>query len=458
MTVDWIDPVLAAPLLACTSLGMLFGFLGCYVVLQNKSLLGEALSHACYPGLVLGGLVSACFWQNDSFEELLTIFIGAALFIWLAEMLMKSMMQNCKFSSDAALCSTLASFFAAGLLLISIFQPNFPLLARRLQSLLLGQAATVSNTFATLSCLISIIGIGSMLLLARSIKVHLFDPVFGNLSGLWGRLHERLMLIVIILSLIVGARIVGVVLVSAFIVFPPLTARFWVRSFNGMTILSGLLGGMAGALGIYLAHTNYLIFGADGISKGVLPTGPTIILVASGGFFFSLFFAKRDGLIVREWRRALFQRRCAKENVLKSMLQLEERLQRSTVLFAEVAYAAGMNIQRFQSLLKDLVKNGDVVCGQNEISLTEQGRVLAKRLVRLHRLWELYLVELCKMSRERVHPSAEEMEHILTPEIERELDLLLHHPTVDPHHQPIPPADPKNPIMQGVQTHLRRTP
>lgn len=73
--------------------------------------------------------------------------------------------------------------------------------------------------------------------------------------------------------------------------------------------------------------------------------------------------------------------------------------------------------------------------------MTRKGSQTGKKLVRLHRLWELYLVEYCGMPKERVHPSAEEMEHILTPEVEQELSVLLHNPAFCPHKQPIPSAE-----------------
>ena len=73
--------------------------------------------------------------------------------------------------------------------------------------------------------------------------------------------------------------------------------------------------------------------------------------------------------------------------------------------------------------------------------MTEKGIYAGKKLVRLHRLWELYLVEYCGMAKERVHPSAEEMEHILTPEVEQELSVALRNPAFDPHKQPIPSGD-----------------
>jgi len=74
---------------------------------------------------------------------------------------------------------------------------------------------------------------------------------------------------------------------------------------------------------------------------------------------------------------------------------------------------------------------------------------MAAKIVRLHRLWELYLTEYIEMGRERVHYSAEEMEHILTPEIEAELTKLLNNPQEDPHNQPIPqnPTTPYDHIL-----------
>ena len=76
--------------------------------------------------------------------------------------------------------------------------------------------------------------------------------------------------------------------------------------------------------------------------------------------------------------------------------------------------------------------------GRGEYVLTEKGRKRADYIVRLHRLWEVYLVDYLGKRAEEVHASAEEMEHILTPELERELTELLGNPHSDPHAQPIP--------------------
>lgn len=70
--------------------------------------------------------------------------------------------------------------------------------------------------------------------------------------------------------------------------------------------------------------------------------------------------------------------------------------------------------------------------------LTTDGRRKAISIVRLHRLWELYLASELRVSNEKIHLNAEEMEHILTPDIEERLTKLLSNPKLDPHAQPIP--------------------
>ena len=71
-------------------------------------------------------------------------------------------------------------------------------------------------------------------------------------------------------------------------------------------------------------------------------------------------------------------------------------------------------------------------------NLTGRGKRRARHIVRLHRLWETYLFHYQDVSADKVHKNAEEIEHILTPEMEKELTDLLHDPQLDPHKQPIP--------------------
>src|SRR5690606_38912338 len=70
--------------------------------------------------------------------------------------------------------------------------------------------------------------------------------------------------------------------------------------------------------------------------------------------------------------------------------------------------------------------------------LSEAGRLQAARVVRLHRLWELYLTKYMNIAADHVHDDAETIEHIITPELERELEHQLRYPDKDPHNAEIP--------------------
>jgi len=77
------------------------------------------------------------------------------------------------------------------------------------------------------------------------------------------------------------------------------------------------------------------------------------------------------------------------------------------------------------------------------VSLTENGNLIAKMIVRKHRLWEVFLVEKLDFSWDEVHDIAEQLEHIKSEKLINKLDNFLGNPTEDPHGDPIPDADGK---------------
>jgi manganese/zinc/iron transport system permease protein len=91
-----------------------------------------------------------------------------------------------------------------------------------------------------------------------------------------------------------------------------------------------------------------------------------------------------------------------------------------------------------QQALALLLRQGFVAQTPQGISLTPKGVSDAMRIVRLHRLWELYLNEFLHIAPDHVHESAEQMEHLLTPELEALLEQRLNYPILDPHQETIP--------------------
>ncbi len=420
---NWLQSVLFIPWVACVALGALGGSIGSIVVLKRQSLLGEALSHACYPGLALGIWLSASF-GNDILYTVAAGFIFAFLAYWSIDYLTKAI----QISTDAALCVVLSSYFALGLLFISAVQNSMPTLTKKLHALLLGQAATISESYAIVSVLLLIIISAILALYSRALKSDLFDPIFSRLMGISYSTTHYLLATVVVLTLILGAKVMGVVLMSSLLIFPSVTARLWCSSFSSLLVASGILGALSCSLGLFASH--YLGSG--------MPTGPTISVLLSLLFICSYLFAPGTGVLIRQWKRWGFRSQCAQENLLKAIWRMVEKSGRTSVLVTELAYSTALESSQVLSLAKKLRSQGFITLERDEMTLEESGMHAARKLVRLHRLWELYLVEFCNMPKDRVHPSAEEMEHILTPQIEKELDRLLRHPVVDPHKQLIP--------------------
>ncbi len=439
----FLDPVLRGPLFACALMGALGGVIGVLVVFRRQSLVGETLSHACYPGMVIGAILAgAVFHIASPTVTTLITFVGAAGSALLAAKAAHWLVKHRYASSDAALSCLLSFSFATGLLLISALQSVYPALWRSLQSLLMGQAATMRDRYVLLSFVLSTVGLGLVVLCQRSLKATLFDTDFATLSHLTNRGLEWMFLALLVLTVIVSIRLMGVVLLSSILIFPAVSARLLTSNFEKLLKIAAAIGCLCGFVGVLLSH-QCAIFVQNATGHALwLPTGPLIALSLTGCFCAVLLFSPSEGLIVRMWRRRVFVRRCQIENIIKLMWKECFRTDRWTIAVGELHEIFPLPRRSMKTLLRRLVSSGFVrILPHGLLEMTPRGMYTGKKLVRLHRLWELYLVECCGMPKERVHPRAEEMEHILTPEVEAELTRVLENPSFDPHKQPIPSAD-----------------
>jgi manganese/zinc/iron transport system permease protein len=160
-----------------------------------------------------------------------------------------------------------------------------------------------------------------------------------------------------------------------------------------------------------------------------------IVIVASLICLFSLMFAPKRGLLLRLGRIMRFRYRRICENILKAIWRFGAD---QKVSFEAIAKNQSASFLYLRFVLNSLVNQGWVKRVEGGYCLTPEGVLWAARIVRLHRLWEVYLVDYLGVGAERVHRSAEEMEHTITPELEAMLTLILNDPKYDPHHQPIP--------------------
>ncbi len=271
--------------LGSLALGASSGTLGAFAVLRKQSLLGDAVSHAALPGIVLAFMLTGA-------KDTLSLVVGAAVTGWLGTMLVSVVVRRTRIPADSALGIVLSVFFGFGLVLLTYVQRLPDASQAGLTTFLFGQAATlVARDVAVIASL----GGAAMLAVAlfwKQFKLVTFDPDFAATLGIPVRGMDVLITTLLVVAIVIGLQTVGVVLMSALVVAPAAAARQWTDSLARMVVLSAAFGAASGVGGAV----------ASAATPG-LPTGPTIVLVATGFVLVSLLFAPRRGLIRRWWRR-----------------------------------------------------------------------------------------------------------------------------------------------------------
>ncbi len=435
----FIDPVLRAPTIGCMLMCLAAALVGVIVFLRKQSLLGESLSHAAYPGVIGGVTLAGILGIDEQSDSILAFLIacGGILSAVLGLKLINFLIRKIKVPADAALCFVLSCFFGIGLTLASQIQFTYTSLYRQVQVYFYGQAATMTDVHIVIYGCLSFSVILLIVFSYKELQAITFDKEYAQSLGLKTGLIDSLLFFLIILAVVIGIRSVGVVLMSAMLIAPAAAARQFTNHLSILFILSAFFGVFSGFIGNYLSvEGTYFLFRTYPGMRLALPTGPMIVLVASTLCLLSLFWAPKRGLLWRLCRMASFRQSCLQENLLK---YLWRKGNDQVVSFKELRMDQQTNaLMLFFNLcllrLKGWIyKNPDKLYG-----LTPQGVVWGARIVRLHRLWEVYLADYLGIGIEKIHRSAEEMEHILTPQLESELTLLLKDPLLDPHQQPIP--------------------
>ncbi len=429
------DPVLRAPTIGCMLMCLSAAITGVMVFLRKQSLVGEALSHAAYPGVVIGLLLGSFLGDEGELALSMGILGGAFATACIGYWLINCLQRRLKVPADAALCVVLSLFFGAGITLASRVQFTHPSLYKQIQMYLYGQAATMTDLHIALYSLLSIVLITTVVLLYKEIKAVSLDTLYAKSLGIPASMVDGVTMFLTTFALVVGIRSVGVVLMSAMFIAPAAASRQFTNRLSRMFMLAAVFGMASGFLGNYLSVASLSYFPLTAAIS--LPTGPMIVVVAATICILSLLFAPQRGVLLRYIRARQFKLKSVSENILKMLWRSHpdpESLKR-------ILYSQGISRRMGRKLLRQLEQTQLITLDREFASLTPQGFKQAARIVRLHRLWEVYLADYLAVGAEKVHRSAEEMEHIITPEIEEELIKLLHDPKKDPHHQPIPPKE-----------------
>lgn len=347
-------------------LGICSGVLGAFAVLRRQSLLGDAISHAALPGVVLAFLLTRS-------KVPFVLMIGAALTGWLATLWMTHIIKNSRIKEDSALGMVLSVFFGLGLVLLTLTQRIPDSRQAGLEQFLFGQAAALLTRDVVTIAVLGGLAIALVVAFWKEFKLLSFDRDYGASLGFPMSWLDILLTSLLVIAIVIGLQTVGVVLMSSMLVAPAVAARQWTNRLGIMVLLSGVFGALAGIGGTLISSD----------AKG-LSTGPTVVLVASAFVLASLLCAPNRGLLARWVRQQRSRRSIQVDAVLLDLYELSRQHgdphhpHNTTVLQAMSTFQAGslpgVRSSNVKHSLVELAQRG-WVCqeSENEWSLTQEG-------------------------------------------------------------------------------------
>ncbi|WP_414564603.1 MULTISPECIES: metal ABC transporter permease [unclassified Anabaena] len=251
--------------------GLLCAVVGSYLMVQRLALLGDAISHSVLPGLAIAFMVGA------------NIYIGALIAGIISTMAIAWIQTRSPIKEDAAMGIVFSAFFALGITLITVVQKTQKI---DLNHFLFGNILGVTSDEVRDTAIIAALVLIVIVLLYKELLFYTFDPIGAQAAGLpVNKLNFGLMLL-IALTIVASMKTVGVILVLSLLITPGATAYLLVKRLHEVMILGALVGVISSISGMYLSYFYNL------------PSGPAIVLVASGLFLLALLFSPRHGVFI----------------------------------------------------------------------------------------------------------------------------------------------------------------
>jgi manganese/zinc/iron transport system permease protein len=411
------------PLLAATLAALVCALLGNFLVLRRLSLMGDAISHAVLPGLVIAFILSES-------RSSLAMFLGAAIAGVATVVLVELVKKLGRVEPGAAMGVVFSVLFALGVLLIERAAVRHVdldadcVLHGQLETLVwfgaperfidLLSPATLEAVPRQVTTLFVMLVAASVFvaLFFKELRVAAFDPALATTQGFNANAMHFALMLFVAGATVASFEAVGSILVIAMLICPAATARLLTDRLLPQIGASLLAATLASLTGYFGASWIPALFNADSVNAAGM------ITVASGAILVvAVLFAPSHGVLARIARRASTRRRIAIDDLLASLFRREEAALAAPVAFDDRA-------ARLAS------RQGLITRDSGVVTLTDAGRAAARDLVRRHRLWESYLVERAGLSPDHVHPTAERLEHLRV----RPTDG----PPTDPHGRPIP--------------------
>ena len=298
-------------LLGTALLGLASGIAGTFAVLRKESLIGDGLSHAALPGVVIAFLLTGI-------KDIEILIIGAALSSITAAWLITITVENSKIKFDGALATILSAFFGLGMVLLTYLQSLNNAGQAGLSKFIFGQAATILARDVYITSAAALIIIVLTALFWKELKLISFDVEYAKTLQIPVTFTLILYRSLLIMTIIIGIQSVGAILISSLLIAPAVGARQWTNKLGTMCILAGLFG-MVSAMGGTIWSTT--------VQK--LPTGPAIIVILSVIVLLSLIFAPNRGILWQYRRNKQSKQALLSETAKISPADLQQKIYRA---------------------------------------------------------------------------------------------------------------------------------
>jgi manganese transport system permease protein len=266
-------------LIAAILVGIICGVIGCFIILRGMALMGDAISHAVLPGVVIAYMLGASF------------FVGAVITGVLTALGIGYISQNSRIKDDSAIGIMFTAMFAFGVVLNSTLKGT----SVDLWHILFGNVLAVSRTDLWITFGMSVFVVAMIILFYRPLLLSTFDPTMAKATGLPVKFIHYMLMLLLSLVTVVSLQAVGIILVVAMLITPGATAYLLTDRLSTMLVLSAFFGVISGVLGIYFS----VIFDVS--------SGSTIVLIASIIFGLAFFFSPKQGVVWKTLRSRMQQ-------------------------------------------------------------------------------------------------------------------------------------------------------
>ncbi len=424
-TLIWLGAIAALTNAACA-------VVGCYLVLRRMSLLGDAISHAVLPGLVVAYMLAGTL--NVAY-----LFLGALTFGLLTAVLTELIHKQGSVPEDSSMGVVFTSLFALGVILIKRYGQSVDLdpdcvlnglLEMADDNLWVFAGYEVPRALVTMSIVLAL-NLGFVALFWKELLVSSFDPALGTSMGFRSGLIHYLLMALVALTTVASFEQVGSILVVAMLVVPAATAHLLCDRLASM-----LLVAISVAVGAAIAGL------AAAVWYDVNTAGAMAVAV---GLFYAaaVLGSPNRGLLTtlaRNWQNSL---RIVCEDLLAMLYRVEEAAPERPLDTSQAIAALGGGLLPRLALWR-LTRLRQVQRVGRRLELAAAGRHQATQLVRSHRLWETYLVQQLGLPLDHVHEPAMRMEHYIGRQLQEELTTELDQAATDPHGRQIPGHEPSD--------------